>query len=155
MAKYKRGSLALARQVFNTPQLIVESDLQRISQYLVDRANGVEVNVINTNDVEQKTEKQELQSLLELASYETEEEKQRYHRRLNITNDGKRGNLFIEGALVAKAGEIDADCMELTSYEKLLSTYTIGSIFRYIFHETNEIYSIYYFIDCIDHILVL
>ena len=48
MAKYKRGSLALARQVFNTPQLIVESDLQRISQYLVDRANGVEVNVINT-----------------------------------------------------------------------------------------------------------
>ena len=123
MAKYKRGSLALARQVFNTPQLIVESDLQRISQYLVDRANGVEVNVINTNDVEQKTEKQELQSLLELASYETEEEKQRYHRRLNITNDGKRGNLFIEGALVAKAGEIDADCMELTSYEKLLSTF--------------------------------
>lgn len=123
MAKYKRGSLALARQVFNTPQLIVESDLQRISQYLVDRANGVEVNVINTNDVEQKTEKQELQSLIELASYETEEEKQRYHRRLNITNDGKRGNLFIEGALVAKAGEIDADCMELTSYEKLLSTF--------------------------------
>ena len=42
MAKYKRGSLALARQVFNTPQLILAEDLQTIAQYLVNRANGVE-----------------------------------------------------------------------------------------------------------------
>ncbi|QEP53202.1 putative head maturation protease [Acinetobacter phage BS46] len=121
MAKYKRGSLALARQVFNTPQLIIESDLQRISQFLVDRANGVELFTSN-KDVDKNTEitAEVLQSL---ASYDNEEDRKSYQKAIGITNDGKRGNLFVEGTLVAKAGEIDADCMELTSYEKLFSTF--------------------------------
>ena len=42
MAKYKRGSLTLARRVFNTPQLILSEDLQTIAQFLVNRANGIE-----------------------------------------------------------------------------------------------------------------
>lgn len=44
MAKYKHGSLTLARRVFNTSQLILAEDLQAIAQFLVNRANGVERN---------------------------------------------------------------------------------------------------------------
>ena len=117
MAKYKRGSLTLARQVFNTPQLILADDLQNIAQYLVNRANGIEY------EVEQK-EEQLVTSVVDKNLVLTEEEQRdRRFRQLGITNDGKRGNLNITGTLVAKAGEIDADCMELTSYEKLHSTF--------------------------------
>ena len=117
MAKYKRGSLTLARQVFNTPQLILADDLQNIAQYLVNRANGIEY------EVEQK-EEQLVTSVADKNLVLTEEEQRdRRFRQLGITNNGKRGNLNITGTLVAKAGEIDADCMELTSYEKLYSTF--------------------------------
>lgn len=52
MAKYKRGSLTLARQVFNTPQLVLADDLQAIAQFLVSRANGVEMDseYVNVKD---------------------------------------------------------------------------------------------------------
>ena len=117
MAKYKRGSLTLARQVFNTPQLILADDLQNIAQYLVNRANGIEY------EVEQK-EEQLATSVADKNLVLTEEEQRdRRFRQLGITNNGKRGNLNITGTLVAKAGEIDADCMELTSYEKLHATF--------------------------------
>ena len=117
MAKYKRGSLTLARQVFNTPQLILADDLQNIAQYLVNRANGIEY------EVEQK-EEQLVTSVADKNLVLTEEEQRdRRFRQLGITNNGKRGNLNITGTLVAKAGEIDADCMELTSYEKLHTTF--------------------------------
>ena len=117
MAKYKRGSLTLARQVFNTPQLILADDLQNIAQYLVNRANGIEY------EVEQK-EEQLVTSVVDKNLVLTEEEQRdRRFRQLGITNNGKRGNLNITGTLVAKAGEIDADCMELTSYEKLHTTF--------------------------------
>ena len=117
MAKYKRGSLTLARQVFNTPQLILADDLQNIAQYLVNRANGIEY------EVEQK-EEQLVTSVVDKNLVLTEEEQRdRRFRQLGITNNGKRGNLNITGTLVAKAGENDADCMELTSYEKLHSTF--------------------------------
>ena len=117
MAKYKRGSLTLARQVFNTPQLILADDLQNIAQYLVNRANGIEY------EIEQK-EEQLVTSVADKNLVLTEEEQRdRRFRQLGITNNGKRGNLNITGTLVAKAGEIDADCMELTSYEKLHSTF--------------------------------
>lgn len=116
MAKYKRGSLALARQVFNTPQLVLAEDLQNIAQYLVNRANGVEVGLSTEPTVE---------VVQEAVSTLTEEQmKERRWKQLGITNEGKRGNLEITGTLVAKAGEIDADCMELTSYEKLFSTFS-------------------------------
>ena len=117
MAKYKRGSLTLARQVFNTPQLILADDLQNIAQYLVNRANGIEY------EIEQK-EEQLVTSVADKNLVLTEEEQRdRRFRQLGITNNGKRGNLNITGTLVAKAGEIDADCMELTSYEKLHTTF--------------------------------
>ena len=117
MAKYKRGSLTLARQVFNTPQLILADDLQNIAQYLVNRANGIEF------EVGQK-EEASVTSVVDKNLVLTEEEQRdRRFRQLGITNNGKRGNLNITGTLVAKAGEIDADCMELTSYEKLYSTF--------------------------------
>lgn len=117
MAKYKRGSLTLARQVFNTPQLILADDLQNIAQYLVNRANGIEY------EVEQKEEKLETSAVDKNLVLTEEEQRDRRFRQLGITNNGKRGNLNITGTLVAKAGEIDADCMELTSYEKLHSTF--------------------------------
>lgn len=115
MAKYKRGSLTLARQVFNTPQLILADDLQNIAQYLVNRANGMDYEV-ETKDVV-VVDKEARTQLTE------QEERERTWRNLGITNDGKRGNLEVTGTLVAKAGEIDADCMELTSYEKLYTTF--------------------------------
>ena len=117
MAKYKRGSLTLARQVFNTPQLILADDLQNIAQYLVNRANGIEY------EVEQKEEQLVTSVVDKNLALTEEEQRDRRFRQLGITNDGKRGNLNITGTLVAKAGEIDADCMELTSYEKLHSTF--------------------------------
>ncbi|MEG0407255.1 MAG: S49 family peptidase [Bacilli bacterium] len=117
MAKYKRGSLTLARQVFNTPQLILADDLQNIAQYLVNRANGIEF------EVEQKEEQLGTSVVDKNLVLTEEEQRDRRFRQLGITNNGKRGNLNITGTLVAKAGEIDADCMELTSYEKLHSTF--------------------------------
>ena len=117
MAKYKRGSLTLARQVFNTPQLILADDLQNIAQYLVNRANGIEF------EVGQKEEALETSAVDKNLVLTEEEQRDRRFRQLGITNNGKRGNLNITGTLVAKAGEIDADCMELTSYEKLHSTF--------------------------------
>ena len=117
MAKYKRGSLTLARQVFNTPQLILADDLQNIAQYLVNRANGIEY------EVEQKEEQLGTSVVDKNLVLTEEEQRDRRFRQLGITNNGKRGNLNITGTLVAKAGEIDADCMELTSYEKLHTTF--------------------------------
>lgn len=117
MAKYKRGSLTLARQVFNTPQLILADDLQNIAQYLVNRANGIEY------EVEQKEEQLVTSVVDKNLALTEEEQRDRRFRQLGITNNGKRGNLNITGTLVAKAGEIDADCMELTSYEKLHATF--------------------------------
>lgn len=107
MAKFKRGSLTLARQVFNTPQLILADDLQNIAQYLVNRANGIEFEAESL-----ETEKTDIEAFAT-----DEERRERQLTRLGITNDGKRGNLDVTGTLVAKAGNIDADCMELTSYE--------------------------------------
>lgn len=107
MAKFKRGSLTLARQVFNTPQLILADDLQSIAQYLVNRANGIDIDV-------EDIEKPEIEAFVS-----DENERERKLSRLGITNDGKRGNLDVSGTLVAKAGNIDANCMELTSYESL------------------------------------
>lgn len=114
MAKFKRGSLTLARQVFNTPQLIIQDDLQAIAQYLVSRANG---------EVEITPKAQAVEVKEDLSTLSDQEQRERRYRQLGITNDGKRGNLEITGTLVAKSGEIDADCMELTSYEKLFSTF--------------------------------
>lgn len=113
MVKYKRGSLALARRVFNTPQLVIESDLQRISQYLVDRANGIEIEV----------EKPEALSATVVELNSKEDEKTRKLQELGITNEGKRGNLFIDGTLVAKATEFDAECMGIVGYNRLLDTF--------------------------------
>lgn len=112
--QYTRGSLTLARMVFNTPQMIVPDDLQAIAQYLVNRAHG-DVEIIPKAQV---TEVKEDLSLLT-----EQEQKELKYKQLGITNDGKRGNLEIQGTLVAKGGQIDADCMELTSYEKLYSTF--------------------------------
>ena len=100
MAKFKRGSLTLARQVFNTPQLILADDLQSIAQYLVNRANGIDIDV-------EALEKPEIEAFVS-----DENERERKLSRLGITNEGKRGNLDVTGTLVAKAGNIDADCME-------------------------------------------
>jgi ClpP class serine protease len=110
MAKFKRGSLTLARQVFNTPQLVLAEDLQTIAQYLVSRANGNDIDY--TQDA--VTDKTEVDAYVSEA-----DETERKQRKLGITNDGKRGNLDVSGTLVAKAGNIDADCMEMTSYEGL------------------------------------
>ena len=107
MAKFKRGSLTLARQVFNTPQLILADDLQNIAQYLVNRANGIEIEAESL-----KTDKTDIEAFAS-----DEERRERKLRSLGITNEGKRGNLDVTGTLVAKAGNIDANCMELTSYE--------------------------------------
>ena len=119
MAKFKRGSLTLARQVFNTPQLIISEDLQTIAQYLVNRANG---DVIETS-LEQGKDIEKEESLEVLANYTNEDEKQRYFKRLGVSPDGKRGYLNVTGTLVAKAGQINADCMELTSYEGLYNQF--------------------------------
>ena len=116
MAKYKRGSLTLARQVFNTPQLVLADDLQAIAQFLVNRANGVEMDSEYVN-VKDDTPK------FELSANPTEEDIIKYERAINgISEDGTTGYLDVTGTLVAKHDEINA-CMGFTSYEKLYSQF--------------------------------
>ena len=116
MAKYKRGSLTLARQVFNTPQLVLADDLQAIAQFLVNRANGVEMDSEYVN-VKDDTPK------FELSANPTEEEIIKYERAINgISEDGTTGHLDVTGTLVAKHDDFNA-CMGFTSYEKLYSQF--------------------------------
>ena len=116
MAKYKRGSLTLARQVFNTPQLVLADDLQAIAQFLVNRANGVEMDSEYVN-VKDDTPK------FELSANPTEEDIIKYERAINgISEDGTTGYLDVVGTLVAKHDDFNA-CMGFTSYEKLYSQF--------------------------------
>ena len=116
MAKYKRGSLTLARQVFNTPQLVLADDLQAIAQFLVNRANGVEMESEYVN-VKDDTPK------FELSANPTEEDIIKYERAINgISEDGTTGYLDVTGTLVAKHDDFNA-CMGFTSYEKLYSQF--------------------------------
>lgn len=116
MAKYKRGSLTLARQVFNTPQLVLADDLQAIAQFLVNRANGVEMDSEYVN-VKDDTPK------FELSANPTEEDIIKYERAINgVSEDGTTGYLDITGTLVAKHDDFNA-CMGFTSYEKLYSQF--------------------------------
>ena len=116
MAKYKRGSLTLARQVFNTPQLVLADDLQAIAQFLVNRANGVEMDSEYVN-VKDDTPK------FELSTNPTEEDVIKYERAINgISEDGTTGYLDVTGTLVAKHDDFNA-CMGFTSYEKLYSQF--------------------------------
>lgn len=116
MAKYKRGSLTLARQVFNTPQLVLADDLQAIAQFLVNRANGVEMDseYVNVKDGTPK---------FELSANPTEEDIIKHERAINgISEDGTTGYLDVTGTLVAKHDDFNA-CMGFTSYEKLYSQF--------------------------------
>ena len=116
MAKYKRGSLTLARRVFNTPQLILSEDLQTIAQFLVNRANGVEMDSEYVN-VKDDTPK------FELSANPTEEDIIKYERAINgISEDGTTGYIDVTGTLVAKHDDFNA-CMGFTSYEKLYSQF--------------------------------
>ena len=116
MAKYKRGSLTLARQVFNTPQLVLADDLQAIAQFLVNRANGVEMESEYVN-VKDDTPK------FELSANPTEEDIIKYERAINgVSEDGTTGYLDVTGTLVAKHDDFNA-CMGFTSYEKLYSQF--------------------------------
>ncbi len=117
MAKYKRGSLTLARMVFNTPQLVLADDLQAIAQFLVNRANGV---VIDSDFINAKEEDE---VKFELSANPTEEDIIKYERAINgISEDGTTGFLDITGTLVAKHDDFNA-CMGFTSYEKLYSQF--------------------------------
>lgn len=116
MAKYKRGSLTLARQVFNTPQLVLADDLQAIAQFLVNRANGIEMDSEYVN-VKDDTPK------FELSANPTEEDIIKHERAINgISEDGTTGYLDVTGTLVAKHDDFNA-CMGFTSYEKLYSQF--------------------------------
>lgn len=116
MAKYKRGSLTLARQVFNTPQLVLADDLQAIAQFLVNRANGVEMDSEYVN-VKDDTPK------FELSANPTEEDIIKHERAINgVSEDGTTGYLDVTGTLVAKHDDFNA-CMGFTSYEKLYSQF--------------------------------
>ena len=116
MAKYKHGSLTLARRVFNTSQLILAEDLQAIAQFLVNRANGVEMDSEYVN-VKDDTPK------FELSANPTEEDIIKYERAINgISEDGTTGYLDVTGTLVAKHDDFNA-CMGFTSYEKLYSQF--------------------------------
>ena len=117
MAKYKRGSLTLARMVFNTPQLVLADDLQAIAQFLVNRANGV---VMDSDFIDAKEEDE---VNFELSANPTEEDIIKYERAINgISEDGTTGFLDITGTLVAKHDDFNA-CMGFTSYEKLYSQF--------------------------------
>ena len=118
MAKYKRGSLTLARQVFNTPQLILADDLQTIAQFLVNRANGVEMSFEQVSKDIVEVKEQMASGLSEADILQ-----QRLYKSLNISEDGTTAYLDIVGTLVAKSGEIDGNCMELTSYESLYNQF--------------------------------
>ena len=96
--------------VFNKPLLVTLDALQPITDYLSDPERAASL----------KLERPEEESLLKLESFNSEDEYQKYKlQKLGINPETMVGILDVSGSLVYRAGQMNANCTELTSYEGL------------------------------------
>lgn len=96
--------------VFNKPLLVTLDALQPITDYLSDPERAASL----------KLERPEEESLLKLESFNSEDEYQKYKlQKLGINPETMVGILEVSGSLVYRAGQMNANCTELTSYEGL------------------------------------
>lgn len=96
--------------VFNKPLLVTLDALQPITDYLSDPERAASL----------KLERPEEESLLKLESFNSEDEYQKYKlQKLGINPETMVGVLDVSGSLVYRAGQMNANCTELTSYEGL------------------------------------
>ena len=96
--------------VFNKPLLVTLDALQPITDYLSDPERAASL----------KLERPEEESLLKLESFNSEDEYQNYKlQKLGINPETMVGILDVSGSLVYRAGQMNANCTELTSYEGL------------------------------------
>lgn len=107
-----RGQNILAK-VFNKPQLITLEGFQPIVDYLADPQRSASLKLSKETEV------------IQLRSDFTSDSSYRDYelRRLNIDPVTMNGTLFIKDTLVNREGQLNANCMELTSYEGLKKTF--------------------------------
>lgn len=106
-----RGQNIISR-VFNKPQFITVDAFQPLVDYLSDPKRLTQIKLTKPDDkVEQ------------LARYQDESNDSYRFRRLGINPDTMTGYLQIKDVLVNREGQINADCVELTSYEGLKKTF--------------------------------
>lgn len=97
--------------VFNKPLLITLDALQPITEYLSSPERTASL----------KLERPEEDKLLSLSDFGSDEQKYKEYKlkKLGINPDTMVGTLDITGSLVYRAGQMNANCTELTSYESL------------------------------------
>ena len=96
--------------VFNKPLLVTLDSLQPITDYLSNPERVANL----------KLEKPKEEVLLELSDFGNEKEYQNYTlSKIGVNPETMVGVLDVSGALVYRAGEMNANCIELTSYEGL------------------------------------
>ena len=96
--------------VFNKPLLVTLDSLQPITDYLSNPERVANL----------KLEKPKEEVLLGLSDFGNEKEYQNYTlSKIGVNPETMVGVLDVSGALVYRAGEMNANCIELTSYEGL------------------------------------
>lgn len=107
-----RGQNIIGR-VFNRPLLITPEDLKPITDYLSNPERVAELKFESDVDTTPKLEDFSSSSMYEKALLKS----------LKVNPDTMVGTLNIEGLLVNRSGQMSANCTELTSYQKLKSTF--------------------------------
>ena len=102
---------------FNKPQLITVEDFQPIADFLSNPERVKELSLGKKEKVNKLT--------LEDFNNDNHEYNRYLMQDAGVNPDTLVGKLRIEGVLVYRSGEMDAHCVELTSYEKLKNTFEL------------------------------
>lgn len=99
----------IINKVFNKPLLITAQDLQPITDYLSDPSRVASLRL--SDDYEEDSEEYNNVSIGDIRTKQL--------RKLGINPETMTGQLNIDGVLVNRKGQMNAQCAELTSYQKL------------------------------------
>ncbi len=99
----------IINKVFNKPLLITAQDLQPITDYLSDPTRVAALRL--SDDYEDDDEEYSNVSIGDIRTKQL--------RKLGVNPDTMTGQLNIDGVLVNRKGQMNAQCAELTSYQKL------------------------------------
>lgn len=104
----------IVSKVFNKPQLITLEGLQPIVDYLADPQRSALLKL---------AKQEESKPLLRVDFNSDEDYQERRLKRIGINPNTMVATLEIKDTLVNREGQLNADCMELTSYEGLKKTF--------------------------------
>ena len=108
----------IVSKVFNKPQLITLEGLQPIVDYLADPQRSALLKL---------AKQEESKPLLRVDFNSDEDYQERRLKRIGINPNTMVATLEIKDTLVNREGQLNADCMELTSYEGLKKTFKAHS----------------------------